>query len=179
MSIITGVFPDRLKYAVIKPLYKKGDKVDIANYRPISMFTVFSKVIEKTMHCRLNQHLQVNNSLVQEQFGFRKDFSTENAAFSLTTGILQAWNDKLLTAGIFCDFAKAFDCVNHEILVSKLEYYGVHGCILNWFKSYLSDRKQRVYLKAKYDQDYFSTWEGVKQGVPRVGFRTTHIYYLH
>jgi hypothetical protein len=73
MSIITGVFPDCLKYVVIKPLYKKDDKVDIANYRPISMLTVFSKVVEKTMYCRLNQHLQVNNILLQEQFGFRKD----------------------------------------------------------------------------------------------------------
>jgi hypothetical protein len=67
MSIITGVFPDRLKYAVKKPLYKKGDKVDIANYIPISMLTVFSKATEKTIHCRLNQHQQVNNILVQEQ----------------------------------------------------------------------------------------------------------------
>jgi hypothetical protein len=101
MSIMTGVFPDRLKYAVIKPLYKKGDEVDITNYRPISMLTAFSKVLEKTMHHRLNQRLQVNNSLVQEQFGFQKDLSTDHAAFSLTNGILQAWNDKLQAAGIF------------------------------------------------------------------------------
>jgi hypothetical protein len=105
---------------------------------------------------------------VQEQFGFRKYFSTDHAALSLTTGILQAWNDKLLTAVIFCHLAKAFDLVNNEILISKLEYYGVHRCIPNLFKSYLSDRKQRVYLKTKDDQDYFSTWERVKQGVPQV-----------
>jgi hypothetical protein len=72
MSIVTGAFPDRLKYAVIKPLYEKEDKVDMAKYRPISMLTVFSKVIEKTMYLRLNQHLQVNNILVHEQFGFRR-----------------------------------------------------------------------------------------------------------
>jgi hypothetical protein len=93
MPIVTGAFPDHLKIAVIKPLYKKGDKVDMANYRPISMLTVFKKVIEKTMYRRLNQHLQVNNILVHEQFGFRKYLSTDYAAFSLTTGILQAWND--------------------------------------------------------------------------------------
>jgi hypothetical protein len=76
---------------------------------------------------------------------FEKNFSTNHAAFSFTTGILQAWNDNLQTAVIFCDIAKAFNCVYYEILLSKLEYYGVWGCILNWFKSYLFDRKQSVH----------------------------------
>jgi hypothetical protein len=129
------------------------------------MLPVFSNGLEKTMYHRLNQHLKVNNILVQEEFGFRKDLSTDHAAFSLTSGLLQAWNDKLQTARIFCDLDKAFDCINHEILMSKLEYYGVHDCNLNWFKSYVSDRKQRVHLKTNDDQDYFSKWERVKQGV--------------
>jgi hypothetical protein len=90
MSTMTGVFPDRLKYAVIKPLYKEGDKVDMEKYRPISMLSAFSKVLEKTMYHRLNQHLQVNNILIQEQFGFWKDLSTDHAAFSPTNRILQA-----------------------------------------------------------------------------------------
>jgi hypothetical protein len=148
-------------------LYKKDDRVDITNYRPISMLTVFSKVLGKTMYHRLNQHLQVNNILVQEQFGFQKHLLTDHAAFLLTNGILQAWNDKFHTAGIFCDIAKACDCINHEILISKLEYYGVHYCNLNWFKSYISDRKQKVHLKINDNQDYFSKWERVKQGIPQ------------
>jgi hypothetical protein len=81
MSIIIGVFPERLKYAVIKPLYKKVDKVDITTYRPISMLTTFGKVMKKIMHNRLSQHLQINNVLAQEQFGFRKNFSTDHACF--------------------------------------------------------------------------------------------------
>jgi hypothetical protein len=134
------------------------------------MLTVFSKVLEKTMYHRLNRHLQMNNILVQEQFGFRKDLSTDRAAFSLTNGILQAWNDKYHTARIFCDLAKAFDCINHEILISKLEYYAVHDRNLNWFKSYVSYRKQRLHLKTNDDQDYFSKWERVKEAVPQDRF---------
>jgi hypothetical protein len=83
MSSSTGIFPECLKYAVIKPLYKKGDNVDIKNYRPVSMLTVFSNVIEKVMYCRFSQHLQVNNILVHEQFGFRKNCSTNHAALFL------------------------------------------------------------------------------------------------
>jgi hypothetical protein len=73
------------------------------------MLMVFSKVIEKTMYCRSNHHLHVDNTLVQEQYGFKKDMSTDHAAFSVTTSTLQASNHKLLTAGISCDLAKAFD----------------------------------------------------------------------
>jgi hypothetical protein len=82
------------------------------------MLTLFSKVIEKTMHCRLNQRIQVNNILVLEEFGFIKDFSTDHAAFSLTTGIRQAWNDKLLTAGIFVLY-----CIYYEFKRSNYNGY--------------------------------------------------------
>jgi hypothetical protein len=122
------------------------------------MLTVLSKVLEKTMYHRLNQHLQLNNILAQAQFGFWKDLSTDHAAFTLTSSILQARNDKFHTAGIFCDLAKAFDCDSHEIPISKLEYYDVYDFNLNWFKSYLLNRKQIVHLKINNGRDYFSTW---------------------
>jgi hypothetical protein len=90
MSISTGVFPERLKYAVVNPLYKSGDKADITNYRPISMLTVLSKILGKVMHSRRTQYLQVNHILAQEDFDFRKNLSTDHATFSFTTDILQA-----------------------------------------------------------------------------------------
>jgi len=111
-SIQTGVFHDRLKYAIVKPLYKNSDRFNISNYKPISLLPGFSKILGKTMHCRLNKHLSINNILTKEQYGFRKDGPTEQAAYTLINGILQAWNSKSQIVGIFCDLAKAFDCVN-------------------------------------------------------------------
>ena len=96
------------------------------------------------MYSRLNQHLITNNILATEQFGFRKNQSTEHATYTLVNGILQAWNNKLQVAGIFCDLAKAFDSVNYDILIKKLKYYGVNEIGISWFKSYLYSRKQRV-----------------------------------
>jgi len=136
------ILPERLKYAVITPLHKRGDVSDITNYRPISLLPVSSKIFEKAMHSRLNQHLQTNNILTTEQYGFRKGLSTEQATYSLTNNILMAWNKKIRIGGIFCDLTKAFDCVNHDILKAKLEHYGIQDAALNWFKSYLIDKNR-------------------------------------
>jgi hypothetical protein len=166
-SIQTGVFPDRLKYANVKPVYKNGDRSSISNYRPISLLPVSSKVLEKTMYCELNQHLGINNTLAMEQYGFRKDRSTEQVAYALINGILQAWNSKSQVVGIFCDLAKAFNYVTHDILREKLKYYGVNETGIDWMKSYLHNRKQRVGIKINNVQNYSSTWETVKRRVPQ------------
>jgi hypothetical protein len=97
-----------------------------------------------------------------EQYGFRKDWSTEYAAYTLINGILQAWNSKLQVAGIFSDLANAFDCVNHDILIEKLKYYGVKETGINWVKSNLHNRRQRVDINVNNIQIYSSTWEIVK-----------------
>ena len=94
-------------------LYKNSDRSSISNYRPVSLLPIFTKALKKTMYYRLNQHLSINYILAMEQYGFRKDWSVEQA------GILQVWNSKSQVAGIFCDLAKAFDCVNHDILIEK------------------------------------------------------------
>jgi hypothetical protein len=119
------------------------------------------------MYYRLNQHLQINNILVGEQYGFRKGLSTEYAAHSLTNSILTAWSNELYVGGIFCDLTKVFDCVDHNMLKMKLQYYGLHKETINWFESYSSCRKQRVRLQINRNDTYFSAWKLVKQGVPQ------------
>ena len=115
----TGTFPDRLKYSEIKPIYKKGDKTQIANYRPISLLPVFSKIFEKVLYKRLYNHLSSNNILAKEQFGFRCNTSTEMAIYTLINSILLSLNAKTLVGGLFCDLQKAFDCVNYDNYYQK------------------------------------------------------------
>jgi hypothetical protein len=114
----------------------------------------------------LNQHLQVNNTLVTEQYGFWNDLPTEHAAYSLIDSILHAWNSKIHVAVNFCDLAKAFDCVNHKILILKLQYYGLNDTYIHWLKSYLSNR-QRVNLHINNTHNYYSTCEIVNKRVPQ------------
>jgi hypothetical protein len=140
------IFPDPLKYSTAKPLYKKGEKSDMNNYRPICLLPVISKVFEKTMCNILNHHLQIHKMLATEQYGFRRGKSNEHATYRLTD-ILKVWNNKMHVGGIFCDLAKAFNCVNHEILLAKLQHYGIEGVKAYWFRSYLSNRKQRVEIR--------------------------------
>jgi hypothetical protein len=165
-SLTMGIYPERLKYSVVKPVFKKGDKADISNYRPISVVTGFAKIFETVIFKRLNEHILKYKILRPEQFGFRKGLSTEDAMFKLTNTILTAWNKKEYVVGIFCDISKAFDCVSHDLLLMKLQYYGVQGILLQWFKSYLHYRKQRVELNYATNK-YYSNWETVKTGVPQ------------
>jgi len=142
----TGTFPDRLKYSEIKPIYKKGDKTQFENYRPISLLPIFSKIFEKVLYKRLYNHLITNNILVPEQFGFRCNTSTEAAIYTLISNILSSLNTKTLVGGLFCDLQKAFDCVDHDILLSKMKFYGITGSTGRLMESYLRQRYQRVMI---------------------------------
>jgi hypothetical protein len=107
------------------------------------------------------------HTLATKQYGFRKDRSTEPTDYTFINGILQAWNSKLQVAVVFCDLAKASDCVNHDILIEKLKYYEVNETDIKWIKSSLPNRRQRVDINVNNIQNYSSTWEIVKQEVPQ------------
>jgi hypothetical protein len=112
---------------MVRPVFKKGKSHEISNFRPISSLTSFSKIIEKLIYTRLTSHIETNNFLVQEQHGFRTHSSTEKASFTLLNNILTALNNKLKVGDIYCNLQKIFDCVNHEIFLKKLEFYGIEG----------------------------------------------------
>jgi hypothetical protein len=95
-----------LKYSVIKPLYEKGNKRDVSNYRPISLLNSFSKILERVIQTRLLDHLHKNNIINKEQYGFRRGFTTENATYKLINEVLNALNNKQIVGGIFSDLAK-------------------------------------------------------------------------
>jgi hypothetical protein len=105
--------------------------------------------------------------LISEQYDFRDNVSTESAIFKLTDSILKAWNNKEYVTGLFCDLTKAFDCVSHELLISKLKFCGINGSILKWLKSYLYNRQQRVLLQLDSSPNILSDWETAKHGVPQ------------
>jgi hypothetical protein len=114
----------------------------MSNYRPISLLTTFSKVVENVIYNRISHYLKANNILVSEQYGFRKGITTRNAHFKLTVSTLKLLNQKVHVGRIFCDLAKTFDCVNHEILLNELRYFGIKWSMANWFKSYLTENKR-------------------------------------
>ena len=159
----TGIFPTWLKYSQVIPIFKKGSKTNLTNYRP--MLTSFSKIFEKVIYKRLDNNVICNNILTKEQHGFRNNTSTEKAIYQLTNNILKALDNEYLAGGIFCDLTKAFDCVENDILLNKLEFYGIKGNAYKLIRSYLINRYQRVAIRNKYSNTYYSDRNKVKRGV--------------
>ena len=148
-----------MKIAKVIPIYKSGDEALTCNYRPISVLNFFSKIFEKIMY---NYFINEHNILYSYQFGFRQTYSTNHAIITLVEKINEALYKGNIMIGVYIDLKKAFDTVNHNILLKKLYAYGIRGNVLKWFKSYLHNRQQFVYLnKAKSETKY------VKCGVPQ------------
>ena len=149
LSFSTGTVPMQFKIAKVIPIFKAGDKSQMDNYRPISLLSSFSKIMEKIVAARLIEFLDNNDILSRWQFGFRSGHSTTHPMVHFLNKISDSLNKKEHTISIFCDLKKAFDTCNHAILISKLEKYGIKNIELNWFRSYLGTRKQFVSIKDK------------------------------
>ena len=149
LSFDTGEFPNCLKLAKVIPVYKKGDQQECNNYRPISLLSNISKLIEKLLYNRLYKFLNQNKCLFNYQFGFWNHHSTNHELISITEKIRNALDEGKFACGVFLDFQKAFDTVNHKILISKLEHYGIRGLALHLFQNYLEKRTQFVNINKK------------------------------
>jgi retron-type reverse transcriptase len=132
------------------------------NYRPISLLNAFSKVLERVVHNRLSAYLNINNLLSNSQYGFRKEHSTIHPLTKFLNYITRAFNDRENCVAIFCDLRKAFDTIDHNILLTKLHNMGIQGQELKWFENYLSGRKQFVVINGK-----SSTLREILLGVPQ------------
>ena len=144
LSLQQGIFPKELKIANVLPLFKACDPCVFNNYRPVYLLCILSKVYEKVMYNRLLTFLEDYNVLFENQFGFRKLHSSYMALMVLTDKLIKSLENGEYVIGVYLDFSKAFDTVDHAILLSKLSHYGIRGNALNWFISYLSNRKQYV-----------------------------------
>lgn len=144
LILSTCIFPKQMQTSRVVPVFKHGDKGTLNNYRPISIIPVFSKGIEKLMHFRLLSFFHHHNLLQDFQHGFRKHRSTETALLTQKEIIIDAFSRQQMALGIYVDFSKAFDLIDHSILLDKLENYGVRGTAHALLKSYLSNRTQFV-----------------------------------
>ena len=156
---MSGTIPQQLKTAKIAPVYKKGDPLDCTNYCPISLLSNLGKLIEKLIHSRMNKFLENHKCFYKNQFGFRKKHSTNHALITITETIRNALDNNQYACGVFLDFQKAFDTVNHKILHSKLECYGIRSIPHDLIKSYLTNRKH-THINGVDSNTLTSTHEG-------------------
>ena len=171
-SFENGIFPEALKTALVKPLFKSGERKSISNYRPISLLPVFSKLIEKLIYKRVMSFLETNNLLTPSQHGFRPKKSTISAIYSFLHSTLTSLDSRKLATGIFLDFSKAFDTIDHKILLEKLYCYGIRGTAHTWFDTYLKNRNQIIEIRGNDPKTgetciYYSLPRPVKYGVPQ------------
>jgi hypothetical protein len=161
---LEGKFPEKLKWAIVTPIYKEQnlDRHYFNSYRPISLLPAISKIYEKAIYNQLYKYMCTNNLLHPSQYGFRRAHSTEFAALEIVDRIGKELDSRKTPIAIFLDLSKAFDTLNHDILITKLQYYGLEDRTIQWFKSYLTNRKQAL----KFNNE-LSDWQEINTGVPQ------------
>ena len=155
-SLRSGKFPDKLKIAKVIPLYKKNERDNFDNYRPISLLPVFSKVFEKIVHKQIYEYFQSNNLFYTSQYGFRSKHSTEGAVVEYVDYLKCQIDNGHIPVSVSIDLSKAFNTLDHSILLKKLSFYGLSMNTIRWFENYLSNRKQ------------FVLWNGVESSMTNI-----------
>ena len=163
LTFCKSKIPKEWKIANVTPLFKSGDASKCNNYRPISQLPLPGKIVEKIVHKRMSDFFENNNVLNENQGGFRKNQSTTNTTAKFLDTIYTAINNKNISIATYIDFSKAFDTVPHNILVKKMELYGIKNRNLDWIKNYLNDRKQKTNFNNIYSE-FASITVGVPQG---------------
>ena len=143
-----GIFPDKLKIAKVVPIYKCNDETEFNNYRPSSVLPSLSKVFERVIFNQIHEYFNLHNLYYGNQYGFRKGHSTELAKLEVIDRVTLSLDIGVTPINIYLDLSKAFDTLNHDILLQKLKHYGIHGISLDLFRSYLSRRQQYVDYKS-------------------------------
>ena len=161
-SLITGIFPHKMKLAKVLPLIKKPNVFEIGNFRPISLLSSLSKILEKCVFDQVCAYFEDNKLFYCSQYGYRKNHSTDYACVELVDKVMHDLDNGETPICFFLDLSKAFDTLNHDILLSKLRYYGMDSNVIKWFKSYLTDRSQYVEI-----ENIRSSTKPIRTGVPQ------------
>ncbi|KAI5638092.1 reverse transcriptase (RNA-dependent DNA polymerase) domain-containing protein [Phthorimaea operculella] len=172
MCVIQGIFPDKLKITIVRPIYKKDNKEEMTSYRPIALIPIFSKIFEKVIYNSLYSYLDHNHVLIDEQNGFRKGRGIDLAMYDFLYKIYVRMDNRLPVFALFMDMSKAFDHVDHKLLLKKLYTYGIRGNVYDLLKSYLSGRTQIVQIRkictrSQTEVTYSSTKREINFGVPQ------------
>lgn len=162
-TINEGTLPTDWKHAVVTPVHKAGTKMDPSNFRPISVLPIFSKILQRAVHGMMYKYLQEHNLLSSHQSGFRPLHSTTSCLTHVTNILLHNIEKGYLTGLIFLDLSKAFDTLDHQILLDKLSNFGFNRSAVQWFSSYLTHRTQSIYVNG-ITSEPLSVQYGVPQG---------------
>lgn len=173
-SFTTGIYPDELKICKIIPVYKKGDKDNIKNYRPISILPIMSKVFEKILLSRMLSFMNKLNIFPSSQYGFRKRHSTKEAILDALLSIDEKNNKRDKVAALLLDLSQAFDNVSHKKLLQKCYHFGIRGIAFSWLSSYLNNRSFSTDIGGKKSQIRF-----LKRGVPQGGILSPLLFIIY